>query len=151
MARMLNDESASFARNMGNWTHSATFTANRGPDGDSIPSKNGLVSSVKLLLHLINRRIFNHGADRKGFTIASFATYETGAYALSPHIHMALACPNTISSDDFSRLIRDVAVTVSGIGREMKIKSGVDDGWITYITKEGSEAIVLELCRAAKP
>lgn len=130
------------------WTHAVTLTMHRFEDGHGI-SNPEVERRCHLFLNRINRRIYKHGTKRKGFRIASVAFLGDGPYGDHPHVHLAVQKPPDMTHEAFDRLLRGMASTTKGLGKEFDIKPYRDEGWLGYMVDHGFEGWIDQATVAA--
>jgi hypothetical protein len=121
---------------LADWTHAVTLTMHRPMNGHGT-SNQEVERRCRLFLNRINRRIYKHGAKRKGFRIASVAFLGNGSYGDHPHVHWALQKPPDMTNEAFDRLLREMASTTKGLGKEFDVKPYRDEGWLGYMFDHG--------------
>jgi hypothetical protein len=129
-------QSICWLQTQANWTHAVTLTIHRPMNGHGT-SKQEVERRCRLFLNRINRRIYKHGAKRKGFRIASVAFLGNGPYGDHPHVHLALQSPPDMPHEAFDGLLCEMASTTKGLGKEFDIKTYRDEGWLGYMVDHG--------------
>ncbi len=134
---------------LANWSHALTLTM---PPtlGGYPPSSQEVLRRCKLFLNRINRRWYKKRGTKQGYRIASAAFLEWGAYDTHPHVHWILEKPSDQTCDEFESMLKQVAKTTSGLGKQIDIQRYYSPRWLTYMASNGFEGWQHSLTFAAK-
>ena len=138
------DEIICWLKAHADWTHAVTLTMHRSKSGHGV-SKDEVARRCGLFLNRINRRIYKHGIRRKGFRIASVAFCGNGPYCDHPHVHWALQKPPDMTHEAFEQIVKVMASTTKGLGKEFDIKPYRDEAWLGYMLDHGFDGLMEKL------
>ena len=60
-----------------------------------------------------------------------------GSYGDHPHVHWALQKPSDMANADFEQIVKVMATTTKGLGKEFDVKPYRDESWLGYMLDHG--------------
>jgi hypothetical protein len=135
-----------------NHTHALTVTLNN--DTSSEPYQNRrmrLEATVRHLLFRISRKCFKNQHKKSGFQIPALTVVEGVHNAHRLHAHLSLVCPSGMAEAQFLTTVRAAVNRCKSLGPQCVIKRITDnEGWASYMAKEGIEAFSPRCTQRAK-
>jgi hypothetical protein len=144
-------EYAEWLDGLGAWRIALTLTFTKVKATGDHRSVSDVVQTTRHLIRLINRACFGHGAVRKGYCVASLYVVEYGYGGRHPHVHASISLPPDYDYRLMCRLIHEKARKLHSIDQQIHLQKYADFGWIDYFLKTGTDNLVLEDIRQAKP
>ena len=133
------------------WEIALTLTFSKIKSTGDCRSTSGVIATTRHLIRSINRRCFGHGANRKGYCIASVYVIEYSRSGRHPHVHATLSIPPKYDFESMCRVITQKASGLHSIDRQIHLQHYSDFGWLDYCLKNGTENLVVEDIHQAKP
>lgn len=112
-------------------------------------SRAELEKAVYLLLNIINRMFYGRAARRGKRSLASLAVIERNKNKDGFHAHLLLAKSPAHSISEAKEIIKRVLGSIRVFGY-FDIRRYRDERHLSYVLKQGSEALFPEGCRRAK-
>ena len=110
-----------------------------------------LEETVRHFLYRLSRACFKRRHRRRGLTVGSYASIETGSSGNHLHAHITLACPPNFGSERFEGLILSSVKRCRTLGPEMDLRPiHSTTGFAQYLSKEGQEALLPKAIQDAK-
>jgi hypothetical protein len=142
-------EFAKWLHGLGEWRIALTLTFTKvAATGEYRPASD-VVQTTRHLIRLINRDCFGHGANRKGYRVASAYVIEYGYDGRHPHVHGTISLPPGYGYRAMCTLISQKARNLHSIDRQIYFERYRDFGWFDYCLKAGTNnLIVQDICQA---
>lgn len=95
--------------------------------------------NIRHFLNILNRLVYGNAAKRFGKAVAIIPVIEhdeTHRY----HVHAAIDCPEHLTVEAFSTMIREAWSRTDWGYEHMHIEPHADAGWVSYMTKRRQKA-----------
>jgi hypothetical protein len=133
-----------------NPTHAVTITFSRNLNGKLFyTSRSSAERAILWFINRLNKECFRHGARRKGYKLGVITFLEKADTNI--HAHLALVSPEGMSWEEFAEKIVKLISKSYFFGRQCRVSHCKDIGWLEYISKEGSEALIPSCTSKAFP
>lgn len=134
-------------------THALTVTLKNDSTSESYQNRRmRLEATVRHLLFRISRKCFKNRHKRFGLRIASLTVIEGGKNLDRLHAHLSLECPIGMAETQFQTTVRAAVNRCKSLGPQCVIKRINDnEGWASYMAKEGVEAFSPLCTQRTKP
>lgn len=131
-------------------THTGTLTLKRIQGYLSPRMKIEAEKALKIYIRRVNnyfyKKLYNRGIKALPF-VASFETKSGGE---NPHIHFASGSPEGFSYEEVKRVLIDTKEAINLFNDRVDVQPYSSSGWLGYITKTGSDSLLLECCIRGK-
>lgn len=144
LVRNADPELLSWLQSFGTFTHAVTLTFL----GQN-PSNKDAQAAVKIFINRLNRECFGHAYRRGRRSLAVACAIEAGSKNLRQHAHLAIGAPTHQTEQKFRQFIRLAKRQTKLVG-DVQVTAYRDSGWLTYITKQGLEALDPQCCFRAR-
>ena len=104
------------------------------------------IQTHRYVLDRLNKKIFGHGANRKGLTIGVLAAHGYGPYGTAPHTHLAYALPKSMTYEDCSKLIKRIYTSTYGVSTQANVQPYSSQKWLEYMTNPKKHELLPQLC-----
>lgn len=142
---------ASWIHKFALWTHAVTLTCKRCNASGSPITPRIIEDAARHFLALLNHECVGKNRFRRGYSVASAVSYGFGTFGDHPHLHLSLACPAHLTTEEFSALIDCCADQTYWLDRERKILPYRGEGWSAYLIKHGTDELIVPLLRPSHP
>ena len=117
-----------------------------------ISARLNVEKTVRHYVNRLNKLVFGHGVKRKGQTLTVISVIEGEVSRKRLHAHLGISRPKHIDLPTWIRIVLREATQCRQIDKEMKVEAVFSaPGWISYILKEGPEALALSILRRGRP
>jgi hypothetical protein len=118
---------------------------------NTLDRRSQLEETVRHFLYRLSRACFKRRHRRRGLTVGSYASIETGCSGNHLHAHITLACPPNFGYETFEGLILSSVKRCRTLGPEMDLRPiHSTTGLAQYLSKEGQEALLPKAIQDAK-
>lgn len=133
------------------WTHAVSLTFKRRDIKGQAVNEQIIVQALRHFLRVLDKCCYSGSEVRQGAYVPSAVVIGWGAYNNHPHAHLALACRQEISHEDFNKLIFASADATDWIDQERRVEPYRTEGWAGYMLNHGIENLITNLLRAHQP
>lgn len=127
------------------WTHALTVTIRRRNERGYATNNDDVYLALKHFLRVLSCSCYGSRQTKKRhLLVPAIVVADRGICSDHPHAHLALAVPNGMSGDIFTKKIYAALEKTRMFNREKKLKPYKDSGWIRYMLGHGADRIFTE-------
>ena len=134
----------------GSLTHTGTLTLKRIKGYVNPRMKIEAEKALKIYIRRVNNIFYKKLYNRGKKALPFIATFETKLDGENPHIHFASGSPEGFSYEEVKRVLIDTKDAIDLFNDRVDIQPFKSSGWLGYITKTGSDSLLLNCCIRGK-
>jgi hypothetical protein len=136
--------------NYGDLILAGTFTIKRVKGYLSSQIRRDVERALKIWLRRVNNHFYKKLYNRGKKSLPFIASFETKFDGENPHIHFAIGAPEGRNYEELKSVVLEMKDKISLFHHRADIQPLTSSGWVSYITKGGSDSLLLECCNRGK-
>lgn len=139
-----------YQSSLGQLTHSITISLKPVFLSSHIWERYEYEKAAIVFVRRLNSFFFGKKFNRGKKALPIITSFEAKRDLENPHLHMAIACPESFNYEEFETAIRDTHRKIRLFNQHIHIQPYRSSGWVGYLSKEGQDSLVLSCCYSGK-